>query len=66
MAVHIKVVPESVLKLPVDIVYCVRSSLPHATRRLQTCIAVTKNTQMHESRRGCIRGVYTNSGSPTS
>jgi len=52
------------IKLPVDIVYCVSSS-PHTQRaRLQTCIAVTKNKQIDESTRGCIRGVYTNSGSP--
>jgi len=31
--------------------------------RLQTCIAVTENTQIHESTRGYTRGVYTNSGS---
>jgi len=52
------------IKLLADIVYHVRSSLPHA--RLQTCITitVTKNTQIHESTQGYIRGVYTNSGSP--
>jgi len=52
------------IKLPVDIVYCVRSSLPHATRWAQTYIAVTRNAQIHEGTRGHIRGVCTNSGSP--
>jgi len=28
---------------------------------LQTCIATTRNTQIHESTRGYIRGDYTNS-----
>jgi len=52
------------IKLPVDMVYCARSS-PHTQRaRLQTCMAVTKNTQIHESTRGYIPDVYTNSGSP--
>jgi len=29
--------------------------------RLKTCIAITKNTQIHESTRGHIRAVHTNS-----
>jgi len=46
------------IKLPVNVVFYVRSSLPHTQRaRLQTCIAVTKNTQIHESVQGYIRGV---------
>jgi len=32
--------------------------------RLETYIAITKNTQIHESTRVYIRGVYTNTGSP--
>jgi len=50
------------IKLPVDIVQDLHS--PTQRAGLQTCIAVTKNTQIHESTRGHIRAVYTNSGSP--
>jgi len=43
------------IKLLVDIVYGLPSHTQRA--RLQTCIAVTKNTQMHEGRRRYTRGV---------
>jgi len=61
------------IKLPVDIVYCVNHQLTlcivyglhsHTQRaRLQTRIAVTKNTKIRESTRESIRDVYTSSGS---
>jgi len=41
------------IKLPVDIVWGLHSHTQRA--RLQPCIAVAKNTQIHESPRGNIR-----------
>jgi len=52
------------LVLNYQLTLCIVCGLHSHTQRarLQTCIAVTTNTQIHESTRGYIRGVYTNSG----
>jgi len=59
-----QIVPELVLNCQLTI--CAIQGLHSHTQRarLQRCIAVTKNTQTHESTRGYMRRVYTCFGSP--